>query len=171
MNVDAFIKGIKDQMADTSLIAKDSIKPIIQNRMMKIMEEKSAKKTTENKKFFSKNAQREEVKELESGLQYEVIKEGTGPKPTPKDQIMAHYHGTTLEGKVFDSSVERGEPATFPVSGVIKGWQEILPMMPVGSKYKIYVPSDLAYGQRGAGQDIGPNEALIFEIELLKIVE
>ncbi len=106
-----------------------------------------------------------------SGLQYEVIKAGDGPKPVATDKVSVHYHGTLLDGKVFDSSVERGMPITFGVQEVIKGWTEALQLMPVGSKWKIYIPSQLAYGESGAGGDIGPNEALIFEVELLGIVK
>ena len=121
--------------------------------------------------FLEKNKAREGVKTTESGLQYEILKEGKGPKPTKDDKVKVHYHGTLIDGTVFDSSVDRGEPATFGVGQVIKGWTEALQMMPVGSKWKIYIPADLAYGERGAGGDIGPNETLIFEVELLEIVK
>ena len=104
-----------------------------------------------------------------SGLQYEVLTNGTGATPIETDQVTVHYHGTLVDGTVFDSSVERGQPATFPVNGVIPGWVEALQLMNVGSKYKLYIPSDLAYGERGAGGSIGPNETLIFEVELLSI--
>jgi len=122
------------------------------------------------KAFFAENAKREGVVTLPSGLQYEVLKEGSGPKPSSSDQVVTHYHGTLLDGSVFDSSVERGEPITFPVNGVIRGWVEALQLMPVGSKWKLFIPADLAYGERGAGGRIGPNQALIFEVELLDIV-
>ena len=105
------------------------------------------------------------------GLQYEIIKAGTGSKPKPEDQVKCHYHGTTIDGKVFDSSVDRGEPAVFPVNRVIPGWTEALQLMPVGSKWKLFIPSSLAYGEQGAGQDIKPNSTLIFEVELLEIVK
>lgn len=116
------------------------------------------------------NGKREGVVTLPSGLQYEIMIKGDGPIPTADDEVVTHYHGTLPDGTVFDSSVERGEPATFPVSGVIKGWVEALQLMPVGSKWKLYIPADLAYGERGAGGRIGPNQALIFEVELLTIV-
>jgi len=118
--------------------------------------------------FLAKNAEREEVKVTDSGLQYEILEEGDGPMPTSSDKVKTHYHGMLIDGSVFDSSVERGQPISFPVMGVIKGWQEALQMMPVGSKWRVYIPSRLAYGERGAGA-IGPNSALVFEVELLEI--
>jgi FKBP-type peptidyl-prolyl cis-trans isomerase len=121
--------------------------------------------------FLEENKSREGVNTTASGLQYEVISEGDGPKPSADDRVRVHYHGTLIDGTVFDSSVERGEPAVFGVGQVIPGWTEALQLMPVGSKWKIYVPSNLAYGERGAGADIGPNTTLIFEVELLEIVE
>lgn len=121
------------------------------------------------KDFLAENAKKEGIVTLESGLQYEVISAGEGSKPAATDQVECHYHGTLVDGTVFDSSVERGEPAVFPVNGVIQGWVEALQMMPVGSKWKLYVPSDLAYGERGAGNHIGPHTTLIFEVELLAI--
>ena len=120
---------------------------------------------------MAENAKRKEVTVLESGLQYEVLKQGNGPKPTATSQIKCHYHGTLINGEVFDSSVERGEPAIFGVGQVIKGWTEALQLMPVGSKWKLYIPSDLAYGDNGAGGKIGPGATLIFEVELLEIVK
>ena len=121
------------------------------------------------KDFLAENAKKEGVTALESGLQYEIITEGNGDKPSATDQVECHYHGTLIDGTVFDSSVQRGEPATFPVYGVIQGWVEALQLMPVGSKWRLYIPSDLAYGERGAGQHIGPHTTLIFEVELLAI--
>ncbi len=123
----------------------------------------------ENLAWLEKNKQRPEVKTTPSGLQYEVIQMGDGPKPGPTDKVTVHYTGTLIDGTVFDSSVQRGEPVTFPVNGVIAGWQEALTMMPVGSKWKLYIPYNLAYGERGAGSQIGPFATLIFEIELLGI--
>jgi len=119
--------------------------------------------------FLAENAKRENVNVLESGLQYEIIKKGEGRSPAATDKVTVHYHGTLIDGTVFDSSVERGQPATFPVNGVIKGWVEGLQLMAVGDKWKLYIPSNLAYGERGAGGSIGPNAALVFEVELLKI--
>jgi FKBP-type peptidyl-prolyl cis-trans isomerase len=122
-------------------------------------------------KFLAENGKRKGVTTTASGLEYEVLKEGTGPKPVATDKVNVHYHGTLINGKVFDSSVDRGMPITFGVQEVIKGWTEALQLMPVGSKWKIYIPSQLAYGENSPGDDIGPNEALIFEVELLGIVK
>lgn len=139
------------------------------------LQKETARQGVENLKksqdFLEENAKREEVKVTESGLQYEVIEEGDGPKPTAEDRVRVHYHGTTIDGEVFDSSVERGEPTEFPLNGVIKGWTEGIQLMPVGSKYTFYIPSELAYGERGAQGAIEPNSALIFEVELIDIVE
>jgi FKBP-type peptidyl-prolyl cis-trans isomerase len=121
--------------------------------------------------FLETNKAREGISVTESGLQYEVLTAGTGAKPTAADQVRVHYHGTLIDGTVFDSSVDRGEPATFGVGQVIPGWTEALQLMPVGSKWKVYLPSNIAYGERGAGGDIGPNSALIFEVELLEIIK
>jgi len=121
------------------------------------------------KDFLAANAKRDGVVTLASGLQYEVMTEGSGAKPTLTSTVTTHYHGTTIDGNVFDSSVQRGTPASFPVNGVIAGWTEALQLMPLGSKWKLFVPSDLAYGAQGAGQAIGPHTTLIFEVELLEI--
>ncbi len=121
------------------------------------------------KDFLIANSKKEGVITLASGLQYEIMKEGAGVKPTINSTVTTHYHGTTIDGKVFDSSVQRGQPASFPVNGVIAGWTEALQLMPLGSKWRLFVPSDLAYGERGAGGDIGPHATLIFEVELLEI--
>ena len=119
--------------------------------------------------FLQENALREEVKVTESGLQYEVLVQGKGPKPTAEQTVKVHYEGTLVDGTVFDSSYQRGEPIEFPLNGVIKGWTEGLQLMPVGSKYKLYIPYELGYGERGAGQSIPPYAALIFTVELLEI--
>lgn len=133
--------------------------------------EKNKKFAAEGEAFLAENATKEGVITTESGLQYKVITMGTGDKPTAEDKVKVHYHGTLIDGTVFDSSVERGEPIEFPLNGVIKGWTEGLQLMPVGSKFILYIPYQLAYGERGAGSDIGPCEALIFEVELLEIVK
>ncbi|HSH40585.1 MAG TPA: FKBP-type peptidyl-prolyl cis-trans isomerase [Arenicellales bacterium] len=132
-------------------------------------QEKAAGNLARGEEFLQENGQREEVTETESGLQYEVITEGDGAQPTTDDTVVVHYEGTHLDGSVFDSSYERGNPATLPLNGVIAGWQEGLQLMKEGAKYKLYVPADLAYGENGAGQRIEPNETLVFEVELLEI--
>ena len=124
----------------------------------------------ESIEFLAANREKEEITETASGLQYQIIEEGDGPKPGPADTVKCHYHGTLIDGTIFDSSVQRGTPAEFPVNGVIKGWVEALQMMSVGSKWRLFVPADLAYGEQGAGGTIGPNKALIFEVELIEIV-
>ena len=123
----------------------------------------------EGEDFLKNNAKNPSVTTLRSGLQYEIITAGNGPKPTLSDKVETHYHGTLLDGTVFDSSVDRGTPISFPVNGVIKGWTEALQLMPVGSKWKLYIPYYLAYGERGAGASIGPYSTLIFEVELISI--
>jgi len=138
------------------------------NQLSKAEGDKNLK---EGEEFLAKNKTKSGVVTTASGLQYEIIKAGTGPKPTAEQEVKCHYVGTTIDGKEFDSSVKRGEPATFPVNRVIPGWTEALQLMPVGSKWKLYIPASLAYGERGAGQDIKPNSALIFEVELLEIVK
>jgi FKBP-type peptidyl-prolyl cis-trans isomerase FklB len=137
--------------------------------------EETQKKAGEHNKlageeFLRNNATRKGVTVLESGLQYEVIADGSGKKPAATDKVRCHYHGTLIDGTVFDSSVQRGEPAVFGVNQVIKGWVEALQKMAVGSKWRLFIPSKLAYGSRGAGQLIGPDTALVFEVELIDIV-
>lgn len=136
----------------------------------KMQNQASQKNLEEGNAYLEKNKAREGVITTESGLQYEILTAGEGPKPAAEDVVKVHYHGTTIDGKVFDSSVDRGEPVEFPVSNVIPGWVEALQLMPVGSRWKLYIPGELGYGERGAGGDIGPNSVLIFEVELLEIV-
>lgn len=124
---------------------------------------------TAGEKFLAENARKPGVKVTASGLQYEVLKQGDGPKPKASDKVTVHYRGTLIDGTEFDSSYSRGQPATFPLNGVIKGWTEGVQLMNVGSKYRFYIPSELAYGERGAGNRIGPNSTLIFDVELLGI--
>lgn len=142
---------------------------MVRDHMSKKKEAAKQKNKMEGEAFLKKNAERPEVITLESGLQYEVLKEGDGQVPSASDKVSVHYHGTLIDGTVFDSSVQRGQPTSFPVTGVIKGWVEALQLMPVGSKWKLFIPSDLAYGDRGAGGQIGPNATLVFEVELLGI--
>ena len=154
---------------EEAIIENETVNKLFRKRMneIKSAQEKLARK--EGDDFLKENAEREGVITLESGLQYEIIREGSGPIPTAKDKVNVHYQGTLINGDIFDSSIQRGEPITFPVTGVIKGWVEALQLMPVGSKWKLFIPSDLAYGARGAGGKIGPHAALIFEVELLGI--
>ena len=126
---------------------------------------------SQNEEFLAKNKEREGVITTASGLQYEVVKMGTGPMPTAESTVKVHYVGTLIDGTEFDSSVKRGEPAQFPVSGVIAGWTEALQLMPVGSKFKLYLPQSIAYGAAGAGEVIKPYSTLLFEVELLEIVQ
>lgn len=142
----------------------------IHERMQAAKAEQFAGAIAEGEKFLADNAKRDEVTITDSGLQYEVLVAGDGDKPTAASTVRVHYHGTLLDESVFDSSYDRGEPAEFPVGGVIKGWTEALQLMPVGAKLRLYVPSELAYGEQGAGGAIGPHTTLIFDVELLDIV-
>jgi FKBP-type peptidyl-prolyl cis-trans isomerase FklB len=143
---------------------------MVQDYMQKSQTSKYQANISEGEKFLAENAKKPGVTTTASGLQYEVLKPGAGAKPTPSNQVTVHYVGTLLNGKEFDSSVRRGEPATFGVTQVIQGWVEGLQLMPLGSKYKFYIPADLGYGERGAGADIPPFSTLIFEVELIKIL-
>lgn len=170
MNVDLIAKGLRDVMEGKSeAMTAEVAQAAIQNYFQGVQEKKMAANVEAGKKFLEENSKKPGVVTLPSGLQYQIIKEGTGPKPGPEDKVTTHYHGTLLNGKVFDSSVERGQPVSFAVNGVIPGWTEALQLMSVGSKWKLFIPSNLAYGERGAGGDIGPNETLIFEVELISI--
>lgn len=131
--------------------------------------EKANKNLEEGQQFLLENKEREGVVALESGMQYEILESGTGEKPGPRSTVTCHYHGTLINGKVFDSSVQRGRPASFPLDRVISGWTEALQLMPMGSKWRLYIPPHLAYGDRQVGSDIGANSTLIFEVELLGI--
>lgn len=166
---ESFTQGIKDVFAKSIKLSPEEMNTILNNEFQRVQKDVVDAQKAEGEKFLAENAKREGVIVTESGLQYEIIKEGDGPIPKLSDSVTTHYHGTLPNGKVFDSSVDRNEPATFPVSGVIKGWTEALQLMKTGSKYKLYVPSELAYGDRGAGGDIGPHQALVFEVELLSI--
>ena len=166
----SFANGFEAALKGDSLkIDVNTANETVQQYMQAQQSKKFEKNISEGKKFLEENAKRPGVTTLPSGLQYEVLKAGTGPKPTADDQVTVHYTGTLLDGTVFDSSVERGEPATFGVTQVIPGWVEALQLMPVGSKWKLYIPYDLAYGERAAGPTIGPYSTLIFEVELLEI--
>lgn len=167
-NFELAIKDVLDDKKEPKITAADAQK-VIQDFFKKQQAKASGSIIEEGEKFLEDNKKRNNVITLESGLQYEILKSGEGPKPSLEDQVTTHYHGTLIDGTVFDSSVERGQPATFPVGGVIKGWTEALQLMSVGSKWKLFVPYNLAYGERGAGPQIGPYTTLIFEVELIKI--
>ncbi len=167
-NFEAAIKDVLDDSKEPIVSGADAQKTI-QEYFSKQQAKAGESVVEEGRNFLAENGKKENVTTLESGLQYEVINSGEGAKPSLNDQVTTHYHGTLINGTVFDSSVERGEPATFPVSGVIKGWTEALQLMSVGSKWRLFVPYDLAYGERGAGPQIGPFTTLIFEVELISI--
>jgi FKBP-type peptidyl-prolyl cis-trans isomerase len=154
---------------DSGLIASAKAGAITQGYFVKAQSLEGGKNKEAGQKFLADNGKRAGVTTTASGLQYEVIKTGTGPKPAADNTVKVHYHGTTIDGKVFDSSVDRGEPVTFGLGQVIKGWTEALQLMPVGSKWKIYIPSELGYGEQAAGPKIKPNSVLIFEVELISI--
>jgi FKBP-type peptidyl-prolyl cis-trans isomerase FklB len=170
------LQGLEDAIADGKLLlTDDQIKTImtdLQTQMRQKLEEKRQAMVESNKKdgaaFLAANATKEGVVTLPSGLQYKILTAGTGPKPSASDSVVCNYRGALLDDTEFDSSYKRGQPATFPVSGVIKGWTEALQLMPTGSKWQLFIPADLAYGDRGQGP-IGPNATLIFEVELLSI--
>ncbi|MBE1276404.1 FKBP-type peptidyl-prolyl cis-trans isomerase [Enterovibrio baiacu] len=174
LNVDAIAKGIATALAgDMPEIEIDDINNALRElhtQAEAVRQEAAKAAAADGEAFLAENAKRDEVTVTESGLQFEVLVEGTGEIPTSDKQVRVHYHGMLTDGTVFDSSVERGQPAEFPVTGVIQGWVEALQMMPVGSKWKLSIPQDLAYGERGAGAAIPPFAALVFEVELLDIL-
>ena len=171
LNLDVLARGIYDALNNKKqLFGGDTITEVMMKHFNPQMYASMKENNDKAKKFFEENAKKPGVKKTESGLQYEVISEGTGPKPVPTDVVKVNYTGSLLDGTVFDRSVKRGEPATFPLNGVIPGWTEGLQLMNVGSKYKLYIPGKLAYGVQGQPQaGIGPNETLVFEVELLSI--
>jgi FKBP-type peptidyl-prolyl cis-trans isomerase FklB len=171
-----FAKGMQDLFAGKTLLTDTDAKAIISALQKSMLVKRTselqaaaAKNKKEGEAFLAANKAKAGVVTLPSGVQYKAITIGTGPKPTVEQNVVCNYRGTLIDGKEFDSSYKRGQPATFPVKGVIKGWTEVLQLMPVGSKWQVFIPSDLAYGERGAGADIGPNATLIFEIELVAI--
>ncbi len=178
-NLDLDPKTFSQGVQDAITSAKPRLKPeemqaAVQTQQKKDMEKQEvlAKKNLEaGMAFLEANKKKEGVTTTPSGLQYKIVTAGKGKQPKSEDTVVAHYRGTLINGTEFDSSYQRNEPATFPVHGVIKGWQEVLPLMQEGAKWQVYIPSDLAYGPRGAGGAIGPNEVLIFDIELLSVKE
>jgi len=177
IDTDLFSQGLKDAFSGGKLLLteqemKDTL-TALQKELMEKQAERNKQLGEKNKKegeaFLSENKKKEGVKTLPSGLQYKVIKEGTGKTPKAEDTVVTNYRGTLIDGTEFDSSLKRGQPATFPVKGVIPGWTEALQLMKEGSKWELFIPSNLAYGERGAGGVIGPNATLIFEIELISV--
>lgn len=172
LNVAALAEGMEDYISKSDLkLSKEEIGTLLNSYMQSLQGKAGEKNKKAGEEFLAANAKKKGIITLESGMQYEIITEGTGPIPTAANKVSTHYHGTLIDGTVFDSSVDRGQPAEFGVTQVIQGWQEALQLMPEGSKWRLYIPYNLAYGDRGAGGAIGPYAALIFDIELLKIVE
>jgi FKBP-type peptidyl-prolyl cis-trans isomerase FklB len=177
IDLNALLQGVKDALSDSTPMLteqqREEAMRQFQQEMVAKRNEKARKAGEENKlegeTFLAENAKKEGVITLPSGLQYKILKQGDGKKPKLTDQVTTNYRGTLIDGTEFDSSYKRGEPTSFPVNGVIAGWTEALQLMPVGSKWQLFIPSNLAYGERGAGGSIGPNATLIFEIELLSI--
>jgi FKBP-type peptidyl-prolyl cis-trans isomerase FklB len=172
INPDVLATGIKDSMGNKPQLTPDQVKDVMA-QFEKDMEQKQKqlgeKNKTEGAKFLEDNKKKPGVKTTSSGLQYKVEKEGTGAQPKATDMVTVNYRGTLIDGTEFDSSYKRGQPATFPVNGVIKGWTEALQLMKQGAKYQLFIPSNLAYGERAMGPDIGPNSTLIFEVELTDV--
>ncbi|MEY2490158.1 MAG: FKBP-type peptidyl-prolyl cis-trans isomerase FklB [Verrucomicrobiota bacterium] len=177
VNTDSLMKGLKDGMSGAKpLLTEEQVKETMTALQKEMMEKQQAaakelgeKNAAEGEKFLAENKKKEGVKTTASGLQYKVLKEGTGESPKETDMVVVNYKGTLLDGTEFDSSYKRNEPATFPVNRVIKGWTEALLLMKPGAKYQLFIPSALAYGERAVGKDIGPNAMLLFEVELLSI--
>jgi FKBP-type peptidyl-prolyl cis-trans isomerase len=171
INYNLVQKAFQDVFGNKPLLLTSQIcNMTVQKQMQEFSSNKAQAQKEESKKFLAENKKRPGVVELSNGLQYEIIKEGTGEKPKATDTVKAHYAGSTIDGKEFDNSYKRGEPLQIPVGGVIQGWVQALQMMPVGSKWKLFIPSDLGYGDRGAGAAIPGGAALIFDIELIEIV-
>jgi FKBP-type peptidyl-prolyl cis-trans isomerase FklB len=174
LDLDAVVVGVQDAFnKQSSKVSDNDLREAfntIHERMQASKADQHKDAIEEGVSFLTDNAKREEVTVTASGLQYEILTAGNGPAPTAESTVRTHYHGTLINGSVFDSSYDRGEPAEFPVGGVIKGWTEALQMMPVGSKWRLYVPHNLAYGEQGAGGAIGPFSTLVFDVELLDIL-
>jgi len=177
IDADILLKGIKDGLEEKEgLLTEEEIAQVMQDFQQDLMAKQMAKQKEEGDKnlkegetFLEANKKKEGVKVLPSGLQYKVLKSGNGPSPKETDKVKTHYKGTLINGTEFDNSISRGEPAVFPVNGVIKGWTEALQLMKVGDKWELYIPANLAYGEKGAGGAIPPNATLVFEVELLGI--
>ncbi|WP_077403417.1 FKBP-type peptidyl-prolyl cis-trans isomerase [Cellulophaga omnivescoria] len=169
INYDVFAVAFEETLNGNEKIAKVDASDLIRKNISELKELEAKKQRKEGELFLAENAKRESVKTTESGLQYEILTAGNGAKPTADDEVEVHYEGKLIDGTIFDSSIQREESIVFGVSQVIKGWTEALQLMPVGSKYRIYIPQELAYGERGAGGQIPPYAALIFDVELISI--
>jgi FKBP-type peptidyl-prolyl cis-trans isomerase FklB len=173
LNPDALLAGVKDALSDKKpALTEEQVRETMQEFGKQMQEKQKAigeKNAADGAKFLAENKKKEGVKTTESGLQYKVIKEGTGPQPKNTDTVSVNYRGTLINGTEFDSSYKRGQPATFPVTGVIKGWTEALQMMKAGSKYQLFIPPELAYGERAVGGEIPANSTLLFDVELLEV--
>ncbi|SHJ67998.1 FKBP-type peptidyl-prolyl cis-trans isomerase FklB [Tangfeifania diversioriginum] len=171
INPDLFLQAINDTFTgEMPKMMPEEANKILEEFMQKANQGEAKNNLEEGLKFLAENKSETGVNELPSGLQYKILEEGDGELPSTESEVKCHYHGTLIDGTVFDSSVERGEPAVFPVNAVIPGWVEALQMMPEGSKWRLFVPPELAYGEQGAGGVIGPNSTLVFDVELLEIV-
>lgn len=171
LDIQEFTKGLQDVFEEKQpSLSYEEAQQLINQYFTGLQEEKMELNLKAGEEFLAINKAKDGVVTLDSGLQYQILKAGNGRKPSATDQVKCHYHGTLIDGTVFDSSVERGEPATFGVNQVIQGWVEALQLMPEGSKWRLFIPSKLGYGPQGAGQVIQPNSALIFDVELLEIV-
>ena len=177
LNYEKILQGMEDAYKGKKLkLSMEEMRKVLTEFQQQLAAKEQAKKAaiaSKNKKageeFLAENKKKKGIKTTKSGLQYKIIKSGSGPTPKATDTVVTHYQGSLIDGKVFDSSYKRGKPATFPVNGVIKGWTEALQLMKVGDKWQLFIPPELAYGERGAGNKIGPNSTLIFDIELLEI--
>jgi FKBP-type peptidyl-prolyl cis-trans isomerase FklB len=170
IDVESFVKAFTEIMSNAApSMSPQEANKVIQNYFNKKQDEMLENNLRAGEAFLEENGKKEGVVTLSSGLQYEILQDGNGAKPKATDKVKCHYHGTLLDGRVFDSSVQRGQPAVFGVNQVIKGWVEALQLMSVGSKWRLYIPSGLAYGVQGAGDSIEPNSTLIFDVELLGI--
>jgi FKBP-type peptidyl-prolyl cis-trans isomerase FklB len=179
INPEALSQGLRDSLTDEKTLMTDqeysdtmnAFRTEMTQKQTEQMKEISDRNKKDGEKFLAENRKKEGVVTTESGLQYKIVTEGTGASPKSTDTVTVHYKGTLIDGKEFDSSHKRGQPATFPVNGVIKGWTEALQLMKTGAKWQLFIPSELAYGERGAGRNIGPNSTLIFDVELISIKE
>lgn len=171
MSIEDFVKGISDVLSGNKTeLTHSEAQKVVNEHFQKLAEEAYAVNRNAGEKFLAENAKKEGVTTLPSGLQYEVIKEGNGKKPSATDRVQCHYEGTLIDGTIFDSSIKRGEPAVFGVNQVIRGWVEALQLMQEGAKWRLYIPYDMAYGEHGAGEMIPPYSALVFDVELIKVL-